>query len=187
MPWFDVDNLTASAIVSDQPAILPFAVDDVGIFGVDSRFKPIAAHRDKPMFVGNADAIDGADRPAQCAVVLRAAVDEVEGFGVVYCCFVKLCEREILHELPVVGAVKGDVHAAVTADDHVARVVGVDPQCVVVDVPIAHGDGVEGGAAVFGDMHVGVQRVDTIDVGGIAENLVVILRARRAVIGAFFP
>ena len=74
-------------------------------------------------------------RAFPCAVVLQSPVDVVR-FGVVHLDGVKLAHAWAVALDPGGAAVPRHVHAAVVAVEHVPRVVGVDPNFVVVDVDI---------------------------------------------------
>ena len=130
-------------------------------------------------------------RPSACAsdrrgeVVLGAAVDVVEGLGVVDRDLVELGGRQVAVETPGGAAVPGLVETAVTAGEQVIGVVRVDPQGVVVNVFVGLGHVVEGLAAVLGDLHPGVHRVDGVGVVGIDDQLLVVLGTAADVTATF--
>ncbi len=73
-------------------------------------------------------------RPAERAVVLRAAVDVVDRRGVVDVDVVELRHREVGEVPPQPPAIPALVQPAVAALEQVIGVVGIDPDEVVVDV-----------------------------------------------------
>ena len=68
---------------------------------------------------------------------------------------IELTQRQVVEVVPVGTPVVGDVDAAVGADDHVAAVLRIDPQRVVVGVNAARGIGGERLTAVLGWAHSG--------------------------------
>ena len=77
-----------------------------------------------------------ASRPAWSpvrVVVLQAAVDVVR-IGHVKIHIVKLLDRDVGDEGPVVALVPSGIQATVVAEDHVVRIGGVDPEVVVIHV-----------------------------------------------------
>ncbi len=154
--WMSI-SLAARAVVADQTAVLPLAVDDVRVrSGSIDGLVAVAADGDEPVLVRDARAVERARRAAQRVVVLGAAVDVVEGLRVVDRHPVELGDRQVLEEALGRAAVEGLVDAAVAADEEVVGVVGVDPQGVVVDVLVLLADPLEGLAAVDGDLQEGV-------------------------------
>ncbi len=183
----DVHRFAARAVVADQTAVLPLAVDGVGVGGVDDGLIAVAADGDEPVLVGDARTVEGPGRPSEGVVVLGAAVDVVERLRVVDRDPVELGDRQVFEEAVGGAAIPGLVDAAVAADQQVVGVVGVDPQGVVVDVLLLLPDPVEGLAAVEGDLEEGVHAVDPVDVVGVGEDLVVVLRAAGDVVRHLRP
>ena len=95
------------------------------------------------------------------AVVLRAAIDVVEGQGIVHRDAVELRDRNVVEVAPGAAVVVGFVEAAVIAYEQVIGVGGVEGEGVVVgvDLPAGGGDGL---AAVFADAHRHVHEVDAV-------------------------
>ena len=100
-------------------------------------------------------------RPALRAVVLQAAVDVV-GHLVVHADRVQLRERQLVGVVPVLPAVVGDPHAVVVAEQHVLRVLRVDPQRVVVAAELERGR--PRLAAVLRLLHADGEDVDVVGV-----------------------
>ena len=88
---------------------------------------------DLPVAVQDAVVARRAARPPVRVVVLQPAVHEVR-VGHVEVDVVELLDRDVRDEGPVVAVIPGRIQAAVVAEDHVRRVLGVDPQVVVVHV-----------------------------------------------------
>ena len=93
---------------------------------------------------------------ADSRIVLLCAVDVVRKF-VVDRDAIKLRGRLVLLG-PTPAAVEGNIRAAVVALDHAVRIVGRDPQIVVVAV--RHGDRRVRAAAVVGSKEADVQNVN---------------------------
>ncbi len=173
----DVDRLAALLVVAHQAAVLPHGVDDVRVARLGQGLVAVAADGHVPVLVGDAGARGGARRTALRVVVLGAAVDVVEGLGVVDRHAVVLPQRHVGLELPGRAGVPGLVDAAVAADQQVVGVGRVDPQRVVVDVAVLALHPAPALAAVAGDLQEGVEHVDLVDVDRVADQLVVVLRA----------
>ena len=105
-------------------------------------------------------------RTFPCAVVLQPPVDVV-GFGVVHFHSVKLAHAWAVALDPGCAAVPRHVHAAVVAVEHVPRVVGVDPNLVVVDVDVWGADVLKRLASVGGLQQRHPRDVHGVDVGGV--------------------
>ena len=187
LPRLDIHRLSAPPIVPHQPAILPLAVNDVWIFRIDLRLIPVPAHRDEPILVRNPGPAPRPRRPTLRVVVLRASVYEIKRNRVVDADPIELRQRKVGHVRPILGPVVGLVRPAVTTDPHVPVVFRVDPQGMIVHVPEPPRDPLDCLAAVLRHVHKRVQRVNPVDVDGIANDLVVVLRARTHVIIALVP
>ena len=174
---FDVHLFAAGAIVTHQPAVLPFAVDDIGIDRIDAGLEAIAADGDEPVFAGDACGADGAGGPALGVVVLGAAIDVIERRGGVQAHLVELGDGQVLLVVPGSTAIASFVDPAVAPHEQVVSVVGVDPQRMVIDVLAADGNPPEARPAILGDLQKGVERVDAIDIMRIADQFVVVLGA----------
>ena len=172
---FDIDILTAEAIMSHEPAVLPLTVHDVGVFVVDLRLKTVAAHRDEPVFVRYRTA-SGARRRAQRIVVLRSAIDVIERLGIIDADAIELRQRQIRFVLPVRSAVPRLVHTAITPDDHVGGIVRVNPQRVIIDMAVAPLRTRETFAAIGCDHQERIEDVNRIYSMRIAHDLVVVHR-----------
>ncbi len=173
----DVDVLAGGAVVADEVALLPLAVGDVGVAGLGGGLVAVGTERDVPVVV--ADAVDGvgARRAALCRVVLGAAVDVVEGLGVVDGHLVELGDREVGDEAPGGREVEALVEPAVGADEQVVGVVGVEGEGVVVGVLVLLGEPTERGATVVGDLDAPVHEVDAVEGVGARHELLVVVRA----------
>ena len=130
----DVDLLARLPVEPHEGAVLRLGVDDVGVARLDRGEEAVAPLRDEPVLVPDAVDVVGPRRPAEGGVVLRAAVDVVEGLRVVDRDPVELRHREVRLELPRRAAVPRLVDAAVVAVQEVVGVLRVDPEGVVVDV-----------------------------------------------------
>ena len=135
--WLRLDRylLLSPPVVPDQPTILILGVDGVRVFWIDAALETVPAKKNVPVAIGGAVGTHRACRPAQGAVVLRAAVYPVErGVSLFTCDIVKLGDRQIGGVLPIGGPVEALVNAAVTAYQVVVRIARVDPDFVVVNM-----------------------------------------------------
>ena len=159
------DGSTAAARAPDRPG-----VDDVGVLGIDGDVSALReAHR---VAVAPADvALARAARDADRRVVLLRRVEPVREL-VVQVHVVELCRRLVVDRREALAPVIGDTGAAVVALDHAPRVLGVDPQVVVVAV--WGGDAVEAATSV-GRLHEReVQAVDRLGVPGVGHDVAVV-------------
>ena len=115
-------GLVGAAVEADQPAVLAFGVDDVGILGIDAGMEAVAALRDEPVGVGDAVGAARSRRSAEREIVLGAAIDVIERSGAVHGDVVELGDGQVRLEAPVDAAVVAFVDAAIAADQIVARV-----------------------------------------------------------------
>ncbi len=163
----DADALAGLAVVADEAALLARGVNNVGIVRIDAGLEAIAAIGDEPIGVG--DAVGGAiaRRAAQAVVILRAAIDVVEGRVVIDRDVVELGDGQIGFEMPVGGAVETFVDAAVIAHEVVVRVVRVNPQRVVIDVHETAAQRHERRAAIVAHHDADVHGVNAIFVFGV--------------------
>src|SRR4029077_7646517 len=153
----------------DRAAVAP-AVDDVGVLGVGDDVAALAAGGRLP--VAGADAGAAAARQdAQRRVVLLRAEDAEGGVGVGRDA-VELRRRLVVLGRPGPAAVVGDGGAAVVRFDHPQRVVGIDPEVVVVAVRDA--DAGEALAAVLGVEEEDVGGVDPVVVLGVGIDVAVV-------------
>ena len=165
------------AVVPHQAAVLPLGIDDVRIRGVDHRVEAVAEDGDEPVAVANAVHVVGARRSSLGGVVLGAAVDVVEGRVVVDGDLVELGDRQVRGVAVGLAAIPGLVQSAIAADDQVVRILGIDPEGVIVDVLPALAQRPERLAAVLGDLEQRVHRVDAVEDVGVGDDLLVVLRA----------
>ena len=134
----------------------------------------VAAYHPVPVRVHDPAPAPGIGRPPPGAVVLKAAVD-VERHLHVHLDVVELGQRQVLDKAPAPSAVVREGDAAIVAQDHPARVVGIDPELVDVAVDdVARDHGGEGAARVLGHLHRSVQRIDAVLVGRMGADVRVI-------------
>ena len=112
-------------------------IDDVGVGRVDGVVRALAAGRALEFLGGDLVAAPAeVDDAAEAAVVLHRPVD-VERRRHVIVDVEELADGDVVPELtPVLALVVGNGHALVEAVEDVVRIVGVDPQGVVV--PAGH-------------------------------------------------
>ncbi len=173
----DVDDLAGAPVVADQVPLLPLGVDDVGIPRLDGGLVAVGEDGDEPIAVADPVDVVGAYGSTLGAVVLRTAVDVVEGLVVVDGQLVELRHRQVGDELPVLAQVPSLVEAAVAADQEVVRVLGIEDHGVVVAVLVLVADVAEGRPAVVGDLQPDVRVVDAVEDVRAGPDLLVVVRA----------
>src|SRR5262249_49385380 len=107
-------------------ATLAFAVDQVGIAGIDAADKTVAAADHEPILVYRPASPQHLSRSAPAAVVLKPAEDPVQGPRV-HRNMVKLAQSQVIEGVPMFGSVICLVETAVAADDHVPAIARIDP------------------------------------------------------------
>ena len=146
----------------------------LGSFGIHARVEAVAAHGHEAIGIGQiGELVLG--RAAEAVVVLRAAVDVVEGRVLADGDVVHLGGGQVLLEVPGGGAVEGFVEAAVAAHQVMVVVLRVDPDIVIVHVLVAGAERGDGAAAIVAHHDVHVHDVDAVGVGRVHLHLGVIL------------
>src|SRR5207302_616355 len=107
--------LARAAVETHQAAVLHGGVDGVRIFRIGASVESITAVCDEAIGIGDADGVLGPRRTAEAEVILRAAVDVVERLGIIDRDIVKLRDRQVGLENPILAFVERFVDAAVTA------------------------------------------------------------------------
>ena len=188
-PRADVDRLVALLVVSQQVPDLPLEVDRVRVRRIDGRGVPVGAVGDRPVGVRDAVGVGRPRRPELAAVVLRPAVDVVEGEGVVEGQLVELRHRQVLEEAPGLAPVARLVDAAVAAVEDVAGVALDEGHGVVVAVLVRLVDAAPGLAAVVRRPQARVHLVDAVEDRRVGEDLLIVVRPRPAadVVAALLP
>ena len=176
----DVDDFAGSAVVAYQVALLPVGVDDVRVARLGGRLVAVAEQHHEPVGIAHARDVVGARWAALGVVVLGAAVDRVEGFGVVDRDLVELGHRQVVDEAPGIGVVEGLVQPAVGADQQIVRVVRPKSHCMVVDVLGRIGDRFPAFAAVVGYRGTDVHEIDPVELVRAGVELLVVMRASAA-------
>ena len=147
-------------------------VVQVAVGQVHDVVEPVAAAHRLPVLEHDRPAAALAARPAHRPVVLQAAV-HVVGHLVVEADGVELRQRQLVRVVPVLPAVEGDPHAVVVAEDHVLRVLRVDPERVVVAAePERRRPGLP---AVLGLEHADAQHVGVVHVGRVDPDVHVVV------------
>src|SRR5258708_3281304 len=116
------------------------------MIGVIDDVEAVAAADHSPVVVRDSAATRAAGS-GPSPVVLQAALDPIERQPIVGVDLVKLADRDVRDELPVLGAIVGDRDAAVLADPDAVGIFRVDPNSVVIAVD-TRCDAAPGAAAV---------------------------------------
>src|SRR5688572_29629413 len=181
----NADAFAGAFIETNQAAVLKFSVDDVRVFGIDLRAKAIAAVCHEPVGVDDAGRAASARWTTKAEVVLRAAINVVERFGVVSCDVVKLRDREVLFEVPSCTAIPALINPTIGTNQIVIGVLGIDPDVVIVDVLVSLAETTNRAAAVVRHHRKHIHDVDSIDVLGIRNDARVVHRCRVKLVATF--
>ena len=131
----DAPALAGGQAGAPDVAVLRLEVDDGVVGRVHGRVEAVAAAHAVPVLAQDV-AVAHPAGPAPGAVVLQSGADVV-GPPHVHRRVVGLSDRPAPERLPGLAPVVAHVDRAVVADDQVIAVVGVDPEGVLVDVPVA--------------------------------------------------
>src|SRR6185437_4870292 len=154
-----------AAVLAPLHAVVAAAVGDPRLAGRGHHPAHFAA-----LHVGPDRRGGGAGAGDRAAVLLRAV--DVEGEILVEVGVVELAGGLVVFRTPGLAAVEADGRAAVIAFDQDLRVVGVDPEDMVVAVGRAQGGELR--AAVVGDVDAHVGQVDGVGVLRVREDVHVI-------------
>ena len=135
----------------------------------------VAKQGNEPIGVANADVVVGARRAAVAVVVLRAAVDVVEGLVIVDSHLVILGNRHVVDEAPRLAQIEALVDAAVIAHDQIIVVVRIERHGVMVDVfriVLEFGKRL---AAVLGDVQMHVGLIHAVELVRAREQFLVVV------------
>ena len=88
---------------------------------------------------------------------------------------------------PQLTAIIGFIDAAIAADNQVVGISGIDPERVIIDVPVSVANIGKCCAAVTRPLRIGIKRIERVFVKWIDDQLIIILRAGRHVTGALLP
>src|SRR6185436_16604254 len=117
-----------------------------------------------PVAVDDAGSAAGSRRAAESEVVLRAPKDVIERRRIVYGHIVKLCDWQVALEMPISCTIVTLINSAVTADEIMIGVVGIDPDFVIVDVLGFFAQTAQCSSAVIGNHQKNVHHIKAIDV-----------------------
>ena len=175
----DLDGLLAPPVDPVQVPLLGHQIEDVRVRGIDLHPVSIGAHREIPVSVAHSLDVGGAGWSPQRSQVLRAAQDVEERLAVGEGDLVELRDGHVGEVAPGLSFVEGLVESGVGAAQHVARVVRIEPEGVVVGMLLAPGaQGGEGGPAVARDLEEYVHLNHQIGVRRGSFDLLIIVRAR---------
>ena len=149
----------------------------------------IAPQHHLPIGGANAVNVIGAGWSALGVVVLGAAVDVVERFGIIQSQFVVLGYRKIFHVAPGSAQVEAFVQTAIRPHHDVIGVGGVKHDGMHIPVLVWVRHRAKGFAAVLGFLNGGTDQVEPIELMGARKNFLVVVGAGTATdrIGAFHP
>src|SRR5262249_54171785 len=130
----NADALAGALVVANEITVLQLGVNSVRVLRVDLCPESVTALSHPPVAVNNSRGITRARRPAEGKVILRASEDVIERRGVISRYVIELRHRQVTFEVPICAAVVAFINAAVTADQVMLVVVGIDPNLVIVNV-----------------------------------------------------
>ena len=161
---FDGHSLAGLFVEALKSAILRLGVDDVGVAGINLRFKAVSGLGHVPVAVHNSSVVDGAARTSQREVILSSAINSIKWLGIVHRNPVKLRNRQVLLVVPGLAVVPGLINPSVAAQYQVLGIRRVLPKSMVVDVLVLFAKALERSSAVFGPLHVGVHTVQSVGI-----------------------
>jgi hypothetical protein len=168
--------LAGLAVVPADHAVLQHPVYGVRVGRIDLAVEPVAALDHEPVLVHDPVLRPRPRRAAEREVVLRTAVDVVERPALVARHVVKLGDGQVRFVSPVRGPVEALVDPAVAPDEVVLGILRVDPDLVIVDVLPLLAQRAERPPAVVGHPDEDVHHVQPVLVGGIDDQVRVVLR-----------
>src|SRR5262249_38480579 len=115
---------------ADKNPAMRAAINDVRILGIDREMARFAAGGWFPIALANAAAIAAAQNPHRRVVLLRA-IDAIRKV-IVGGHPVKLRGRLVVISCPVCTRVKGNLSAAVIADDYAGRLCWIEPEIMMI-------------------------------------------------------
>ena len=169
-PGIDRLRLLGAVVVAGNVSSVRARIDDVRVGGIGRDVSAFAAtdlviisliNSAAGTRVGNGD----------CRVILLSAIKPVRE-PVIGGDVIELRRRLVIQRGPTGAAVRRDGRPAVIAVDQALRIVGIDPEAVVVTVRRA--DGREGLPTVDGAVRSGVEDVHNIGILGVGEDVRVI-------------
>ncbi len=159
-----LDEFRISGLSVDQTDISFLALRIGGIRSSRHRYyiKTVAEEQFAPLLVTNPVRSKAVRRTHPRAIVLHPAVDII-GQLVVDVNMVKLGQREVLHEVPTLAVVVGNIHSTVIPLNDVCRIRRIDPHGMVIWVnAIIRSDGFPILSAVVTSRHIRPQAVHTV-------------------------
>ena len=149
--WLNADLLARAPVETRQVPILVLRVDCIRVLRIDYRTKSIAALSNEPVFIADAADFQGPGGSAYTLVVLRTAVNVVEGLRVIDGDIVKLGYRQIVLVAPVHTAIETFIHAAIAAHEVIVRIRRINPDHVIVHMLVSLAEVTECLATVVGN------------------------------------
>ena len=173
----DVDRLTRSTIKSTQIALLGFAVDDIGVLGIDGTIVAITANRYSPVGVSNSGNGSSSGWTVLRVVVLSSSDHVVEGQVVVDIQFVELSQWQIGRVLVGFRVVPRPIQSPVASDQQKVGIRGMKGDRMVVDMFVRIANRVERRASIFGSAELNVGVIKHIESVRVAIDFLIVVRA----------
>ena len=143
-----------SSIDSIEPTLLRFGVDDIGVARLSGRVVPIGKERVLPIAVRDALTFVCAGWAAIRTIVLGAAIDIVEGLGIIDGYFVVLHDGQIIEETPTFHMVVSRIKPAIAAKENKVGIIRSKGHGVIIHVFIAGIYAFKVCAVIFRDQRV---------------------------------
>ncbi len=164
-----------------EPAILSFSEHGERVVGWHLALETVEPEDACPVAVEDARGIARPARAAPGAVVLQSAIDAV-GRPCIEGNAIELGYGKIVDSGPFHALIARIIKAAIVAEDQMARIGGIDPQVVMIDMCAAAGGGGERQPAVGGDVQRDAQHPDALRVRRIDANLTEVKGARTEIV-----
>ncbi len=174
----NVHHFAGGEIDPCQCSLLALTIHDVRIARLGGRLMTVPVQNHSPVGILNSLCVVGPRGAAFGAVVLCAAVYVVERFGVIHSHLIELCDGEIFDKAPVLCQIEALIHAAVSADEEVIRVVRTESDGVIVGMLVFFRHAPEGLAAVVGDLYADIHEVKSIELMRRSVQLLIVVRPR---------
>ena len=130
----DLDRFFALFIITENIAILVSRIDYVGIAGFNGLPEAVTTQCGDPLEARHPFATGVPAWPAHAVVILCAAIDPVERFGIIDIDPVKLGDGQIGPEEIIFPGIVGFVNTPVAADDKMLGIIGIYPHGMIIHV-----------------------------------------------------
>ena len=169
-------RLTGHLVATHHVAVLRLGINDARVTQIGNGHEAVAAKNLEPVIIEDAAVHARRTRPTPVVVILHAATHVVRRLHV-EAHMVEQADRHIGKERPRAAHIVRRGETTVTADDHVIRVLRIDPDAMHVVVRHQGHIGFEGAAAIERQVQANATHVNAIGIHRIDAQLAEIHRA----------